>query len=92
MEHDIVIKENGDIEFIYSDDVAEVFAGELNQRTVRASHVEPFGFGWIADMRPSGGPVLWDTDTDNPLGRVAFKTRQAALDAELAWLREHKGL
>lgn len=36
---------------------------------------------WVADMSPSGGPLLG-----------AFPTRQAALDAERAWLREHKGL
>ena len=90
-EHDILIDAKGGIAFVYSDDLAEVFAGEV-LRTSRASHVEPFGQGWIADMRPSGGPVLFGTNTANPLGRVAFPTRQAALDAERRWLREEKGL
>ena len=34
--------------------------------------------GWWADMRPSGGPILGH-----------FRSRQEALDAELAWLSEH---
>lgn len=42
--------------------------------------------GWVADMTPSGGPVLLAED-GHP-----FKTREAALDAERAWLREHRGL
>jgi hypothetical protein len=91
MEHDIVIEDDGTVRFIYADDVAEMFEGEV-LRTARASHVEPFGQGWIADMRPSGGPVLFDTNTTNPIGRVAFKTRQAALDAERAWLQQERGL
>lgn len=87
----VILIDDAGVHFVYSDDLAEVFVGEP-QTTRRASHVEPFGQGWLADMRPSGGPVLFDTGTDNPLGRVAFKTRQAALDAERQWLREHKGL
>jgi hypothetical protein len=43
--------------------------------------------GWAADMRPSGGPILL-ADADGH----GFETRQAALDAEVAWLREHRGL
>lgn len=40
---------------------------------------EQLGFDkWWADLLPSGGPVLGP-----------FDTRQAALDAEVAWLREH---
>lgn len=41
---------------------------------------------WVADMRPSGGPVLW-----GPEG-TGYPTRQAALDAERVWLRENRGL
>ena len=50
----------------------------------RASHVEPHpDGGWTADMAPSGGPVLFAPD-----GKP-FVRRQDALDAEVAWLREH---
>lgn len=83
---EILIDDDGTIQAIYSDDLAEAFAGET-LTTRRASHVEPFGQGWIANMRPVGGPVLWDTATTNPLGKVAFKTRRGALDAEVAWLK-----
>lgn len=100
-EHDILIGEDGAVEFIYADDVAAVFAGEP-QETRRASHVEPhpFGGGWLADMRPSNGPVLGANGSfdithavfEDPLLLRArdiepFPTRQEALDAEMAWLR-----
>lgn len=92
MDHDIYINEDGTLQFVYDDALTEVFAEEATRgrvRTNRASHVEPFGLGWMADMRPVGGPVLLDTNTDNPLGRVAFRTRAEALAAERAWLAEH---
>lgn len=46
----------------------------------RASHVEPSddGSGWTADLSPVGGPTLGP-----------YKLRQAALDAEVAWLQAH---
>lgn len=107
-EFDILIGEAGDVSFVYSDDLAEVFAGEP-QTTTRASHVEPHPTrpGWLADMRPSGGPVLgrgweraqvsiaWSLEHEGADGIASlppFETRQAALDAERQWLREHKGL
>lgn len=43
--------------------------------------------GWVADMRPSGGPVLWGPDRDN-----GYPTREAALQAERQWLRAHHGV
>lgn len=64
--------------------------------------------GWVADMTPSDGPVLGDGASmlltgesvwpDGPHARAMwdalapFPTRQAALDAELAWLRRERGL
>lgn len=36
--------------------------------------------GWTADMRPVGGPILWNKDWQ------PFKTRAEALAAERAWL------
>lgn len=89
MEFDLYIGEDGAIQHIYDDELADLFEEERVEggvSTRRASHVEPFGYGWIADMRPVGGPVLFDTNTDNPLGRVAFKTRAEALAAERRWL------
>ena len=91
MDHELWINEDGSIEHVYDDALAPLFAEEFatgGVRTQRASHVEPFGAGWLADMRPVGGPVLLDTNTDNPLGRVAFKTRAEALAAERAWLAD----
>lgn len=90
-EEDILIREDGSLAFIYSDDVAQLFVGEP-QVTRRASHVEPmatYGFvgdGWLADMRPSGGPILL-----GPHG-LGYLTREAALAAERQWLREELGL
>lgn len=108
MEHDILIEEDGTIRFVYSDTIGSIFKDEA-QQTVRASHVEPHPNtpGWIADMRPSGGPILGDgaeldvTPPADPadipafLERMVLKpfaTRQAALDAEREWLRKEKGL
>lgn len=91
MEIDIYIDTEGHVQHVYSDEVADLFEEEKVHGRVtvrRASHVEPFGLGWMADMRPVGGPVLLDTDTANPLGRVAFATREAALEAERRWLAE----
>lgn len=87
----VVIKiSGGRAEAIYSDALAPVMArmGPVSVR--RASHVEPVGgdgpVRWCADMRPSNGPVLMGPAGDG------FETREAALDAELAWLRDECGL
>lgn len=73
--------DNGNARFIYNDDLA--FLLDEGEATVtRASHVEPaVGGGWTADMSPSDGPVLGP-----------FKLRQEALDAEVRWLQENRGL
>ena len=44
----------------------------------RASHVEPSGDGWAADLSPVGGPTLGP-----------FAKRQQALDAEVDWLHRN---
>lgn len=59
---DIIIRPDGAIEYVYSDDLAAVFVGE-KQETRRASNVEPasgYGLktGWVADMAPVGGCLL----------------------------------
>lgn len=73
----IVISPTGRARFIYSDEVALALAGSGEARTVRASHVEPAGSQWTADMSPVGGPVLGP-----------FVTRQEALEEEVKWLEE----
>ena len=90
---DLVIEADGTVRFVYSDALAEVFAGEQLE-TTRASHVEPHpAGGWYADMAPVGGPVLGDGTISVTIGAARpFATRQAALDAERAWLREFRGL
>ena len=76
--YDIVITPDGHIVHVYSDELASLFRGE-NVATHRASHVEPDGDGWTADMAPSGSNVK--------LG--PFQLRQEALDAETEWLERH---
>ena len=72
----LLIKADGEITAIYSDRLAEFFA-EGKAETTRASHVEPKGTEWTADMSPLGGPILGP-----------FALRQEALDAEVRWLEE----
>lgn len=94
VEHVIYIDEDGTVEGIYDDatvGIVKAIAAHVDVR--RASHVEPYADGWIADMRPVGGPVLFaDGETPDLSDRsdaydvTAFATRQAALDAERRWL------
>lgn len=94
MDLELYIEEDGSIQAVYDDVLVEMFGGE-QLTTARASHVEPHpcGPGWLADMRPAGGPVLgangevdMDTNPDTYDALVGFKTRAAALKAERAWL------
>lgn len=72
------IGRDGTVRFIYHDALRGLLAlGTAEIR--RASHVEPVGTHWSADMTPVGGPVLG-----------TFPTRQAALDAEVQWLEQHR--
>ena len=81
MEKELVIRIGGGCaEMVYDDRLASLM--KIGEAVVtRASHVEPMGDGWGADMTPSGGPVL------GPFG-----LRAEALEAERAWLRIHKGI
>lgn len=73
----IKIANDGTITAIYSDELAELIAqGEA--MIFRASHVEPVGAAWIADLAPMGGPILGP-----------FLLRQTALEAEVKWLESH---
>lgn len=78
MEHLLVVRPDGTVEFIYDDRLAPVLeAGDFNVR--RASHVEPTPDGrWQADLAPVGGPQL-----------PATATRHAALAQENRWLEVH---
>lgn len=69
------------VQAIYSDDAVEMLESVGNVSIARASHVEPVGSGWSADMSPVGGPVLGP-----------FDRRGVAIDAEIAWLKENRGL
>lgn len=72
---EIQIRLSGDqIRYIYSDDFRGLMEhGKVSTR--RASHVEPQGDDWIADLSPVSGPVLGP-----------FKRRSDALSAEVNWI------
>jgi len=76
-----IITPGGEVKFVWDDQMA--FLRELGlAEIVRASHVEPTPDGeWIADMGPSGGPVLGP-----------YQLRCEALAAERQWLAQNRGL
>lgn len=75
--YDLRIAPDGEIAFIYSDDLAE-FLDLGDAQVSRASHVEPEGDGgWSADMSPVAGPKL-----------TGFRLRSEALAAEVEWLKQ----
>ena len=76
---EVRIDENGEVRFIYNDELVDLME-EGQAKVQRASTVEPGSDGlWEVDLRMSGGPVMG-----------GFRLRQDALDAEVAWLKEHK--
>ena len=76
----VTVLTNGDLRFIYHDEIASLLA--LGVPTIhRASHVEPSGNGWTADMTPVDGPVLGP-----------FALRHDALTAEVEWLQQNRNL
>lgn len=78
----LIIRPDGRLECVYSDALRPVLTRLGLVRIRRASHVEPCEeqgrIGWLADLSPMNGPNLGP-----------FKTRTAAIRAELAWLRRH---
>jgi hypothetical protein len=90
----IVIR-NGVVRFVYDDQVFAALKRLGPAKITRASHVEPHPEGgWIADMSPLGGPVLFangPAPTDFSY-RVAdwkpFATRSEALTAERKWIED----
>ncbi len=74
----ISVSEGGEVRFLWNDDLAPLL--ELGEgRIVRASHVEPEGPGWSADLSPVEGPILGP-----------FPLRQGAIDAERNWLEKNE--
>lgn len=68
---EVFINEDGTVQHVYDDRLAALFAADV-RRTARASHVEPFGQGWIADMRPVGGMILGaDGSSYDPIDMAA---------------------
>lgn len=72
----LLISREGHMRFIHDDSLNELLH-EGRAKIERASHVEPNGTQWEADLSPVNGPKLGP-----------FDTRQEALDAEIAWLEE----
>jgi hypothetical protein len=70
-----IVVRGSEIHFMHDDDLAQAMAGLGCSTTARASHVEPSGEGWKADLFPVGGPVLGP-----------FTRRDQALTAEVEWL------
>ncbi len=71
------IAPDGTLNFLWDDALAPLM--ELGESTLfRASHIEPQGIEWVADLSPVGGPTLG-----------AFPLRNDALTAERDWLQHH---
>ena len=70
-----IVIQGGKIRFVHDDDLVRAMAGLGCATTARASHVEPSGQDWKADLSPVGGPVLGP-----------FARRDEALAAEVEWL------
>jgi hypothetical protein len=70
----ILFSTTGDAMFLYDDELQVLLSmGEASIE--RASHVEPEGLQWVADMCPIGGPKS-----------KPFATRDEALQWERDWV------
>jgi hypothetical protein len=81
MQLDLTVDQSGSLRAIWNDSIAGILSDLGEASIVRASHVEPEGTQWFADMAPSGGPKLGP-----------FALRQEAIDAEVIWLKQERGL
>lgn len=78
MEHRIIVRLGGGIQFIYHDRLRPLL-GLGDSKVRRVSDVEPTADNqWTADMARIGGPTLGP-----------FPERAAALEAEREWLDAH---
>ncbi len=73
---ELIVLPDGTVCYVYDEQLDLRPLGEVSIK--RASHVEPMGDCWQADLSPFGGPLL------GPLQR-----RSEALAAEVEWLTEH---
>ena len=73
---ELLIDPHGQVRCLYGEAIDLNALGELTIQ--RASHVEPDGNVWHADLSPVGGPLL---------GPYLF--RSEALEAERLWLEQH---
>lgn len=79
------------MEFVYADELAPLLT-EGPSKVTRASHVEPHpDGGWLADMRPSGGPILGVTLRPCIL-RNGEGDPIAGMWGVYGWVREEKHL
>lgn len=69
----------GQMRVIYDDALLPLLSQAAFVHTRRASHVEPDGSGWSADMSPMGGPKS-----------EVFRTRHEALQWEMEWLTQQR--
>ena len=77
----IFTREDGSIQFLHDDEVADVLIPTGEARIERASHVEPDPESpgiWTVDLRPRGGAF-----------HTGFKSRSAALEFEKEWLESN---
>ena len=71
---------DGTVSTIFSDEVMPFMRAAGRPVIKRASHVEPTPDNkWVADMAPSGGPILGP-----------FESRAKALEEEIKWLRANR--
>lgn len=73
-----LVVRDGKVETIYDDALLPLMRRLGTWTTRRASHVEPEGTDWYADLSPVQGPKLGP-----------FATREQALAAERNWLLRH---
>lgn len=97
-QHQIAIMENGDIQTIYTDEIAEALNGLGNVEIVRASHVEPSirkrgtGTYWERKSQVKSA-LMWRADM-SPLGGTILpttRTREESLEAEINWINRRLG-
>jgi hypothetical protein len=72
----LVVDPRGQVRCLYGELIPLAALGALSVR--RASHVEPEGGAWYAELAPVDGPKLGP-----------FALRSQALQAEAEWLERH---